>query len=101
VSAAPHMRLAGFAARAGEFLDESARDGDGRGLAVRQLAALQGIGYALLAVAVQLDDANDVTVQCAQDLDGIAAAVGDLYRPPLGARVPGMLERLRKGGERR
>jgi hypothetical protein len=97
VSITPHIRLGGFAATAEEFLDQAARDGDGRDIAVRQLAALQGIGYGLLAVAALLDEANDATVQCAQSADGIAAAVEDLYRPPFAVRALGALARLRKG----
>jgi hypothetical protein len=68
---------AGYAATAVQFLDEAAQ-GDERDLAVRQLAALQGIGYGLLAVAELLDDANDAAVQCAQSVDELRAAVREL-----------------------
>jgi len=89
---------AGYAATAAEFLDEAAA-GDGKDAAVRQLAALQGIGYALLALGDQLADGTDAAADCATQLSGIAGAVDGLHQPP--ARLRGLLERLLPGGERR
>ena len=102
MSAWAAIRPAGYAATAAEFLDEAAADGGGDDLAVRQLAALQGIVWALLALGDQLADANDSSVQRAESLDGIAAAIGDLYRVPLSERVralpAGARRKQREGG---
>jgi hypothetical protein len=89
------VRPAGYAATAAEFLDEAAA-GDSKDVAVRQLAALQGIGYALLALGEQLADATDATADCATQLSGIADAVDGLRQPP--ARLRGLLARLLPGG---
>ena len=93
------IRPAGYAATAAGFLAEAAADGDGRNLAVRQLAALQGIGWALLALGDQLSDGNDAAVTRGEHLADIATAVEDLHRAPLAgpARVLDRLARLRKG----
>jgi hypothetical protein len=98
--AVPHERLgrhpAGrVPATAAEFLNEAAADSDGKDAAVRQLAALQGIGYALLALGEQLTDRTDATADCAVQLAGIAAAVDGLHQPR--ARLHGLLARLRGG----
>jgi hypothetical protein len=92
------VRPAGYAATAAEFLDEAAA-GDGKDAAVRQLAALQGIGWALLGLGEQLADGTDATADCATQLAGIAGAVDGLRQPP--ARLRGLLARLLPGGERR
>jgi hypothetical protein len=90
-------------ATAAEFLDEAAADGDGRDVAVRQLAALQGIGWALLALGDQLADASDAAADCGTQLSDIAGAVEDLHRVPLAGPARGVLARLarrRKAGLR-
>ena len=84
---------AGYAATAAEFLDEAAADSDAKDLAARQLAALQGIGYALLALGEQLADATDATADCATHLSGIADAVDGLHQPACGG-LRGVLARL-------
>jgi hypothetical protein len=89
-------RLAGYAATAAQFLDEAAADRDSKDMAIRQLAALQGIGYALLALGEQLADITDATADCATQLSGIADAVDGLHQPP--ARLRGLLARLLPGG---
>ena len=91
---------AGYGATAAEFLDEAAADSDAKDLAARQLAALQGIGYALLALGEQLADTTDATAGCATQLAGVADAVDGL-RWPSGGRFRGLLARLLPGGERR
>jgi hypothetical protein len=64
----------GYGATAAEFLDAAAEDvAHARDLAVRQLAATQAIGYALLAVADQLADLTDAST----DLSGQLGDVGD------------------------
>ena len=100
MSAWGDIRPAGYAVTAAEFLDEAAADSDGKDVAARQLAALQGIGYALLALGEQLADATDAAADCATQLSGIADAVDGLHRPACG-RVRGLLARLLPGGERR
>jgi hypothetical protein len=90
------VRPAGYAATAAEFLDEAADDRDSTDVAVRQLAAVQGIGYALLALGEQLADASDAAAGCATQLSGIADAVDGLHQPP--ARLRGLLARLLPGG---
>jgi hypothetical protein len=89
------MRPAGYAATAAAFLDEAAVGGDGRDLAVRQLAALQGIGWALLALGEQLADVADATTDCATQLAGIAGAV-DALRTGRPARLRGLRAALRR-----
>jgi len=89
---------AGYAATAAEFLDEACAGRDAKDLAARQLAALQGIGYALLALGEQLADATDAAADCATQLAGIADAADGLQRPSAGLR--GRLGRLLPGGER-
>jgi hypothetical protein len=84
----------GRAATAAEFLDEAAADGDGRNLAVRQLAALPGIGYGLLALGDQLADVADIGAGCGGRLDEIADYIADLSGEPLGSRVLGSLRHL-------
>jgi hypothetical protein len=76
------VRPCGYAATAAGFLDEAAADGDGRNLAVRQLAALQGIGYGLLAIVDQLADIADTGADQAGQLGEIGGYVADLYREP-------------------
>ena len=49
---------------------------------MRQLAALQGIGWALLALGEQLADVADATTDCATQLAGIADAVDALRTGP-------------------
>jgi hypothetical protein len=102
VSVAGSVRPAGYAATAAGFLDEAAVDGDGRDLAVRQFAALQGIGYGLLAIADQLADGTDATADCATQLAGITGALDGLYRPSPAGRLCGLLARIlpqpREGG---
>ena len=55
-------------------------------LAERQLAALQGIGYALLAIADQLADTNDTTADIAAHLEQLAMTADDLATPTPGTR---------------
>ncbi|GEM_PF-6024977 len=97
MSAWGDIRPAGYAGTAAEFLDEAAADGDGRDLAVRQLAALQGIGWALLAVCDQVADGNDGVAGCATQLSEIAGTVDGLYREPPGSRLCDLLVRLLPG----
>jgi hypothetical protein len=98
MSAWGDIRPAGYAVTAAEFLDEAAADSDDRDMGVCQLAALQGIGWALLALGEQLADATDASADCATKLSGIADAVDGLYQPP--ARLHGLLARILPGGER-
>jgi hypothetical protein len=95
MTAAGSIRPAGYAATAAGFLDEAAA-GDEKDVAVRQLAALQGIGWALLALGDQLADVVDADADCATRLSGIADAVGGLHREPA-ARLRGLLARLLPG----
>jgi hypothetical protein len=85
---------AGYAATAAGFLDEAAADGDGQDVAVRQLAALQGIGWALLALGEQIADGTDAAADCAAQLAGIAGAADGPCRVPLAGRVRGALANL-------
>jgi hypothetical protein len=55
-------------------------------LGERQLAALQGIGYALLAIADQLADTNDTAADIAAHLEQLAMTADELATPPAGAR---------------
>ena len=69
----------GYAATAAEFLDAAAEDVARAGdLAVRQLAATQGIGYALLAVADQLADLTDASTDLSGQLGDISDHVADI-----------------------
>jgi hypothetical protein len=98
-----NIRPAGYAATAAEILDEAAADGDGQDLAARQLAALQGIGYALLALGDQLADAIDAAVTCSEHLAEIVTTVEYLHRVPQAGRMRcavARLARLWKGGLR-
>jgi hypothetical protein len=90
------VRPAGYAATAAGFLDEAAADGDGQDVAVRQLAALQGIGWALLALGEQFADVADADADCVTQLSGIAEAVDGLHREPA-ARLRDLLARLLPG----
>ena len=90
------IRPAGYAATAAEFLDEAAAAGDGRDLAARQLAALQGIGYALLAVCDQLADTTDGVADCATQLSEIAGAPDGVSRSAAAGRLRGALASLRQ-----
>ena len=99
MSAAGSIRPAGYAATAAEFLDEAVADADSKDMAARQLAALQAIGYGLLALGEQLADVADAEADCATQLSGVADAVDALHQPP--ARLRGLLGRLPPGGERR
>jgi hypothetical protein len=92
MSAGVTVPAAGYAATAAEFLDEAAA-GDSTDAAVRQLAALQGIGWALLALGDQLADGNDVVADCGTQLSEIAGALDDVHRPTAG-RLRGLLARL-------
>jgi hypothetical protein len=96
VTALGSVRPAGYAAAAAEFLDEAAADGDGQDVAVRQLAALQGIGWALLAIGDQLADGTDAAADCAAQLSGVAGALDDLHQPAAG-RLCGLLGRFVPG----
>ena len=98
MSAAAGMRPAGYAATAAAFLDEAAADGDGGDLAVRQLAALLGIGWAVLAPGDQLADASDALAGGGGKLEEIAAALTDLPGERPGRRGRGMLGWLRPEG---
>ena len=100
MSAWGDVRPAGYAATAAEFLNEAAADSDGRDVAVRQLAALQGIGWALLALGDQLADGNDAVADCATQMSEIAGAVDALWSEPHGSRMCGLLGRLRPGRRR-
>lgn len=84
----------GYAATAAEFLDVSAEDTDAGDLAIRQLAATQAIGYALLALGDQLADLTDANADHTGQLGEIAGYVADLYREPLGSRAFGAVRRL-------
>jgi hypothetical protein len=90
------IRPAGYAATAAQFLDEAAGDRDSKDVAARQLAALQGIGYALLALGEQLADSTEATADCATQLSGIADAVDGPHQPS--ARLRGLRARLLPGG---
>ena len=81
------VRPCGYAATAAEFLDAAAEDGD-------SFAALQGIGYAVLAVVDQLADANDAAAGSRDQLAGIAMAIGGPAREFCGWRVLGAFGRL-------
>ena len=91
MSAWGDIRPAGHAATAAEFLDEAA-DGDGRDVAVRQLAALQGIGWALLALGEQIADGTDAAADRATQLSGIADAIDGLDQRP--GRLRGLVARF-------
>ena len=101
---AASVRPAGHAATAAEFLDEAAADSDQQDVAVRQLAALQGIGWALLAVGEHLADETDATATVGDHLADVAAAVEDLHRERLPRlHVRRVLARLlpeSRGGDR-
>jgi hypothetical protein len=103
MSAPVTVHPAGYAATGAEFLDEAAADGDRKDLAVRQLAALQAIGYALLALGGQIADAADAAVQCGGQVAEVASAVDGLYRAPhrapLGVRARAALARLARRGQ--
>jgi hypothetical protein len=86
------VRPAGYAATAAGFLGEAAADGDAKGVAVRQLAALQGVCWALLALGEQLADGTDAAADCATQLAGITGAVDGLYQPP--GRLRGLFVRF-------
>ncbi len=106
----------GYTATAVEFLDVSAEDSplapDMHDLAVRQLAATQAIGYALLAVADQLADPTDAAADSGGQLGGIAATadlIAGILDPAevLGPRAAAPFRRLfarrasrRSGGAR-
>ena len=65
---------AGYAARAVDHLDRAA--GDGYATAeTRTLDALQGIGYALLAISDQLADGNDAAADLGAHLEQLAMTV--------------------------
>ena len=69
----------GYGATAAEFLDAAAEDAaHARDLAVRQLAATQAIGYALLAVADQLADLTDASTDLSGQLGDISDHVADI-----------------------
>jgi hypothetical protein len=87
------VQPAGYAATAAGFLDEAAadRDGDGQDVAVRQLAALQGIGWALLALGDQFADGTDAAADCATHLAEIGDAIDGLRQAP--GRLTGLLAR--------
>jgi hypothetical protein len=85
------VRPAGYAATAAGFLDEAAADGEGHDVAVRQLAALQGIGWALLALGDQFADGTDAAADCATHLAGIVDAIDGLRQAP--GRLTGLLAR--------
>ena len=80
----------GYTATAAELLDASADDREG--LAVRQLAATQAIGYALLALGDQLADLTDTATDLGGQLGDVSDHVADisesLERHRL-ARLPG------------
>ena len=67
---------------------------DGRNQAERQLAALQGIGWAVLAIGDHLADTNDTGTDLMTGLADIAQRLADLHRPPLTDRVRTTLSRL-------
>jgi hypothetical protein len=52
-----------------------------RDLGERQLAALQGIGYALLAIADHLADATDTAADAAAHLEQLALTADELAAP--------------------
>lgn len=100
---APASGPRGYAATAAEFLDEAASDADGAGLAVRQFAATQAIGYALLAITDQLADLTDASTDLAGRVDGITDALdrqADALPAGLWRRLAGLVS-ARKGGDRR
>jgi Family of unknown function (DUF5706) len=80
-------RPAGNADTAAEFLDVAATDGD-------TLAAVQGIGYALLAVVDQLAGANEGATETRDQLFEIAKAIDGPAREFRGSRVLGAFGRL-------
>lgn len=73
---------------------------DGRNQAERQLAALQGIGWAVLAIGDHLADTNDTGTDLMTGLADIAQRLADLHRPPLTDRVRTTLSRLRLAAPR-
>jgi len=80
-------RPAGNADTAAEFLGMSAEGAD-------TLAAVQGIGYALLAVVDQLADANEGATETRDQLFEIAMAIDGPARELRGSRMPGAFGRL-------
>jgi hypothetical protein len=94
------VRPAGYAATAADFLDEAAADGDGEDLGVRQLAALQGIGYALLALGELLAEGTDATADCATQLAGVIDAIDSVHQQAE-CRLRWLRGRFFPGGERR
>jgi hypothetical protein len=92
---------AGYAATAAEFLDEAAAGGDGTDLPARHLAALQGIGWALLALGEQAADTTDATADCATQLAAVIDAIDGLHQQA-GCRLRWLRGRFfLPGGERR
>jgi len=77
----------GYAATAAEFLDVAAEGSD-------TLAALQGIGYGLLAIVDQLADANDGATETRDQLFEIAMAIDGPARELRGSRVLAAFGRL-------
>ena len=91
---------AGPSAAARRFLAAAEAADGGRNLAERQLAALQGIGWAVLAIGDHLADTNDSGTDLMTGLAEIAQQLADLHRPPLTARVRTTLFRLRLAAPR-
>jgi hypothetical protein len=79
---------AGNAALAARRLDASEDHGLSPygDLGKRQLAALQGIGYALLAIADQLADATDTAADATAHLEQLAMTADELASPAPGTR---------------
>lgn len=73
-------RPGGYAATAAEFLDEAAAADTGslRDLVLRHLAAMQGIGWALIAVREQLADHAEAATASSDHLECIAGLASEL-----------------------
>ncbi len=63
----------------------------------RQIAALQGLGWALLAVCDQLADLADAVTGVQDQVSAVAAAVGDLSDGGLSAETAQILRASAKG----
>jgi hypothetical protein len=79
------VTVCGYAATAAELLDAAAEDTGAGDLAVRQLAATQAVGYALLAIVDQLADLADAAADVSGQLGTVVGAgdvVAGILDPP-------------------
>jgi len=94
VSGRGDIKPAGYAPAAAGFPGRAAHGDGGRGdLAMRRLAALQGIGYALLAAGGQLAGAAGTVAEWRDQPGRVTAAAGDLWRAAPGMRLRAALAR--------